>query len=446
MSLSLLDNPLDVPTTYDLCYTPQNALIFENMRGLNHVDLDLTATSATIRAGSVIEVNGVLLKAPADESVSLGAASLALVVDLQTGAVSPITSFAGYKYDALRRGVYNGSFRLFHTLVKKVAGTTGFTAATITSSATKKFWVSKGLHIFSMRGGKGGAGGMGGTDSNTPGGTGANGAIYQFLHFETKGQWAVAICGYDGMPPITLIDNAWALWQPANDAGGGGGCSGNASLIILQDGTVYYALGGSGGGGGSGAAGSPGSGSRGGDAGQNLGSTGAGGGGAVGSNDVGGGQAGTVQGTSQLEDGAGGGGNSGTRSPSTDGKVTKAGDGGPGPGAGGGGAYGSSYRDNAFGGHGSHGPGGMANGNRPASALLIDGHAGFPSPTADQSWWDLSAAALESVYYPIFSGGGAGGGDLNDERSGTNGATMIWNASAFLSRNGGQTIIDYYIA
>jgi hypothetical protein len=31
--------------------------------------------------------------------------------------------------------------------------------------------------------------------------------------------------------------------------------------------------------------------------------------------------------------------------------------------------------------------------------------------------WDLSTAALASQYYPIFSGGGQGGGDFNDDHT-----------------------------
>jgi hypothetical protein len=75
----------------------------------------------------------------------------------------------------------------------------------------------------------------------------------------------------------------------------------------------------------------------------------------------------------------------------------------------------------------------------------INGHDGFPSPIADPSWWDLSPAALASQYYAIFSGGGQGGGDFNDDASGVHGGTMIWSASAWLSRSGSQIITDYQV-
>jgi hypothetical protein len=446
MSFILMENPLDVPTHYDLCYTPQNQLIFENMRGMNHMDFDVSATSVFIRAGSVLEMNGVLLKAANDEEVSIAAGSLALTLNLENGNVMPVMSLAGYKYDRLRRGVYNGNSRLFHTLVKRAANTTGFTASTITSADTTKFWVAKGLHIFYMRGGKGGDGGLGGTDQNNPGALGATGAVYQFIHFETKGQWAIAICGYDGMPPLSVENNVWIMAQPNNDAGGGGGCSGNASIIMLQDGTVYTALGGSGGGGGRGGLGNDPIGSKGGSI-IDATLTGAGGGGAVGSNDNGAGNAGEINKGSYSTALAGGGGNGGKGSLPLDGTINYACDGGLGPGAGGGAAPHTNPSVGGWGGTGSHGPGGIpAGANRIENYLSLNGSNGFPSPSADQSWWDLSPNDLAAQYYPIYAGGGAGGGDYNASVSGTCGGTMIWAASDWLTRSGSQTIIDYQVS
>jgi hypothetical protein len=438
-----MPNPLDVPAKWEDCYTAQNTLIYENGRGLNHMEFDITASRVTIRAGSVLETSGILLKAVNDEDVSISASSVALAINSDDGNVTPLTSFAGYKYDPLRRGVYKGNSRLFHTLVKRVAGTSGFTGTTITGGNTTKFWVSKGIHVFYIRGGRGADGGLGGTDSNYAGGIGAQGAVFRFVHFETKGQWAIAICGYDGMPPLAVKDGAWVKTQPNNDAGGGGACSGNASIVLLEDGTFYYALGGSGGGGID-----QGSGSKGG-AGviRDAGTAGAGGGGGVGSNDIGGGNGGDIKSVQDTDDSAGGGGNGGKRSASSDGKPSAAGDGGLGPGAGGGSAFPSESSQSGFGGDGSHGSGGLkAAPNRIENWSILNGKNGFPSPSADPSWWDLSSADLASQYYALYAGGGAGGSDGNDERAGINGGTMIWSASAWLSRSGSQVVSDYQVS
>jgi hypothetical protein len=444
-----MENPLDVPTHYDLCYTPQNQLIFENMRGMNHMDFDVSATRVSIRAGSVLEMNGVLLKAANAEEVSISASSLALTVNLADGNVTPITSLAGYKYDPLRRGVYNGNSRLFHTLVKRAPNTTGFTASTITSADTTKFWVAKGLHIFYMRGGTGGHGGNGNPNNqNRPGAPGATGSVYRFLHFETKGQWAIAICGYDGMPPIRVSNNAWIMAIPDSDAGGGGGCSGNASIIMLQDGTVYTALGGSGGGGATGGWQTEGDavGSKGGDT-TAAQSSGAGGGGGVGSNDNGAGSAGAINAGSYDTARAGGGGNGGKGSLATDGTINFPCDGGLGPGAGGAAAPQTSTSHGGWGGTGSHGSGGITAGaGRVENYLALNGRDGFPAPAPDPSWWDLAPTDLASQYYPLYAGGGAGGGDYNDSATGISGGTMIWAASTWLTRSGSQTIIDYQVS
>jgi hypothetical protein len=445
MSLIAMDNPLDVPARYEECYTPQNTLIYENMRGLNRMEFDATASKVVVRAGSVIEVNGVLLKAANEEEVSISSASLALAASLDDGNVTPVDNLSGYKYDPLRRGVYKGNSRLFHTLVKRAAGTTGFSGSTVTTSATVKFWVSKGLHIFYIRGGRGGDGGLGGKDSNYAGGAGAAGAPLSFLHFERKGQWAVAVCGWDGMPPLIIGDSwTWAMNQGEADVGGGGGCSGCASIVILQDGTAFYALGGSGGGGGSGS--EAGSGSKGGATSDGSGG-GAGGGGGVGSNDNGGGSGGDVPNKSYREPCAGGGGNGGKRSAPPDGASLWSGDGGLGPCAGGGAAWRNDNSKGACGGPGSLGSGGFPSGeNRNENWLTINGGDGFPSPAADPIWWDLSAADLASQFHAVYSGGGAGGGDYNDEHTGASGGTMIWSASNWLSRSGGQIITDYQVS